>query len=145
MSTPDTDPSDCNNEYFFLPIPFWFTQHPSLALPLVALANTEIQIVVTFARTIANMRILNTVNGDGNAVFANDTMNHDALASMELVTEEVTVCEAERNWLATNPVSYLITQHDQRDSVPYSLTKTDVNSAEDYVPDASTHSIHVSD
>jgi len=111
MMTPDTDPTQCDNESFYLPIPFWFTQHPSLALPLVALANTEIGITVTFARTISNIPILSTTDDSDRPVYSNQAMNTGVLQSMELVTLETTLCEAERQWFATQPSSYLITQH----------------------------------
>lgn len=110
MMTTDSN-NECNDEFCFIPIPFWFTQHPSLALPLVALANTEIGITVTFARTLQNIPIIATTDSDGNPVYSSRAMNTSVLQSMELVTLETTLCESERHWFATNPSSYLITQH----------------------------------
>jgi hypothetical protein len=125
MSTPDSPDDDCNNEFFCLPIPFWFTTHPGLALPLVALANTEIQITVTFAKVVNTMKVYNTTDSNGDPLQTNAALNSTALSSIELVTEEVSLCESERKWFATNPVSYLITQHDQRDETPFHLVKDD--------------------
>lgn len=75
MMIPDINPSQCDDEFFFIPIPFWFTQHPSLALPLVALANTEIGITVTFARTVHQVPILSTTDSDGQVLYSNRAMN----------------------------------------------------------------------
>lgn len=143
MSTPDNSMTNCDSEYFFLPIPFWFSQNPSLALPLVALANTEIEFVVKFAKTVQNKNLIDTyVTGNsGTTVKTDDALNQSALSTIELVTEEITLCESERKWFATNPVSYLITQHNQRDTKPYSLTKTVENSDPNYVPSSSTSGV----
>jgi hypothetical protein len=139
LSTPDASEDTCKNEYFYLPIPFWFTAHPSLALPLVALSNTEIKITITFAKTAHNMNLLNS------NVKTDATLSSSSLSTVELMTEEVTVCEAERQWFATNPLSYLITQHTQREEYPFTLTKTSVNSANDYEPNATSRITTVAD
>lgn len=140
MSTPDSlATNSCDREFFFLPIPFWFTEHPSLALPLVALANTEIKIVVTFARTLNKISLLKpTGDTDGANVYPSQTLRSEALKSIELATDEVVLCQSEKEWFATTPQSYLITQHDQRDAQSYSLEKTATNSSPTYRPDAET-------
>ena len=140
MSTPDRPNDSCNNEFFYLPIPFWFTEHPSLALPLVALTNTEIQITVTFARTIQSMNLLDSGN-----VNASDVIRGPTIASVELMTEEVTLCEAERQWFATHPLSYTITQHDQREEYPFTLANTSVNGVDGYAPNSTTRVLSVPD
>lgn len=139
LGTPDVSADACKNEYFYLPIPFWFTEHPSLALPLVALANTEIKLTVTFAKTAHNMDLLNS------NVKTDATLNQSALITMELMSEEVTLCEAERLWFATHPQSYLMTQHTQREEYPFHLTKTNENSASSYEPTTESRITSVAD
>lgn len=138
-NTADQDSSSCPNEFYYLPLPFWFMTHPSLALPLVALANTEIELSITFAKPDANIPILNTEDKSGNVVRARDVLNRDALQSVHIMTEEITLCQEERKWFATNPISYVITQHDQRTDAPYVLQKTVANSANGYTPNATTY------
>lgn len=139
MSVPDKTEDSCRNEYFYLPIPFWFSKHPGLALPLVSLTNTEIQIIVSFARTTNRIPVL-----DSN-VQADSTLNTTALQSIELMTEEKTLCQAERDWFATTPQSYLITQHNQREEYPFTLSNTSVNGVDSYAPNATTRVPSVAD
>lgn len=140
MSTPDLlATNSCDQEHFFLPIPFWFTEHPSLALPLVALANTEIKCIITFARTLNKIPLLKPSDDtDGETVYPHQTLRSTSLQTIELVTEEVVLCQSEKEWFATQPQSYLITQHDQRDTQVYSLEKTATNSNASYRPNAET-------
>lgn len=83
-----------------IPLPFWFTRNPGLALPLVALQYHEVDCVVQLNRfdDIVPTEKLSTVDG----------LDID---SMQVYADFVFLDSKERSWFAQNSHNYLIEQN----------------------------------
>lgn len=91
-----------------IPLPFWFTRNPGLALPLVALQFNDVDCVV-------QLNHLNSLTP--NQKF--DTVNGLEIDGMEVYADFVFLESNERRWFAQNSHNYLIeqTQYNQITSV----------------------------
>lgn len=90
------------DEKFFVDIPFYFYNHPELAIPLCALKKQEIEIEFK----LRNAQDI-VIGGDGNYDTLTETLN---LKEFKLCTEIVFLDCAERIKLQNTSLDYIITQ-----------------------------------
>lgn len=88
-------------EKVYLPLPFWFTMNPGLALPLISLISQKLEIKVEFPE------------------FYNETESKYRLKdgiweTAELLVEYIFLDDAERRHFAQDTLEYLITTHQRK-------------------------------
>lgn len=88
-------------EMIYLPLPFWFTLNPGLALPIISLISQKLEIFVQFPK-LHN-------EADQKYVLKSNIWN-----SVNLIVEYIFLDDAERRHFAQNTHEYLITTHQRR-------------------------------
>ena len=89
-----------NNEYIFnIPLKFWFNRNPGLALPVIALKNSQVRIEIDFDS-------LSNVIQDPNVLSALTGQSH----KVELYGQYIYLGNNERRRFNTNKHDYLIEQ-----------------------------------
>ena len=88
-------------ESVYLPLPFWFTQSPGLAFPLISLISQTFEIMVQFPeyRLISNTKY---------------KVKQDIWQSAQLFVEYIFLDDTERRHFAQDKLEYLITTHQRR-------------------------------
>lgn len=105
----------------YVPLPFSYTRHPSLALPLVAMQYHSLQLTVQWA-TLASCIIKSSQDVVVNNVESGAPLQDSDLRATVLTTY-IQLDNAERNKFATSNLRQLITQH-QRFTQPISGSST---------------------
>ena len=96
-----------NNEYtFYLPIPFWFCEHISSALPLIALQHSDIYINIKLRES--KELIKSDVELSNILDVNNDKFE---IQSLKMFGNYIILDAPERRLFASKPHEYLITQH----------------------------------
>lgn len=88
-------------EKIYVPLPFWFTLNPGLALPIISLISQKLEIMVEFPK-------LHNVEGSQYA------LKDGIWETAELIVEYVYLDETERRRFAQDTLEYLITTHQRR-------------------------------
>ena len=97
-----------------IPIPFWFTKNPGLALPIIALNNTDIRIRVELKKLdemiwCSEENANNIRTNVGQSVLTNNTANSTIkLVDTEIYAEHIFLDGPERKRFAQTPHEYLI-------------------------------------
>ena len=100
-STQTTNSSPNTAEVVYLPLPFWFTQNPGLALPIISLISQKLEIRVQFPDT----RLTND---------SKYALTDDIWENAQLLVEYTFLDDTERRHFAQDKLEYLITTHQRR-------------------------------
>jgi len=92
--------TETDNEYYYLPLDFFFCRHAGLALPLIALQYHEVKVIVELAAAVANLEH----NG------ATTAMAEATISSCELLVDYFYLDTDERRRFAQVSHEYLIEQ-----------------------------------
>lgn len=100
-STASVSGSENIEEKVYLPLPFWFTQNPGLALPISSLISQKLDILVQFP----------DLHNEADQTYA---LKPNIWESAELIVEYVFLDDPERRHFAQDTLEYLITTHQRR-------------------------------
>jgi hypothetical protein len=104
----NTPTSYKDDQYLYLPIPFWFTQNYGLAFPLIALQYNNIEL------RIKTKKIEECLHGDLSTLYEDIINNYDNIFTSQLeisaIFEYVYLDNVERRKFAQSSHEYLITQ-----------------------------------
>ena len=88
-------------EKLYIPLPFWFTLNPGLALPLISLISQKLEIRVQFPE----------FHNESSTKYA---LKQDIWDTAELLVEYIFLDDTERRHFAQDKLEYLITTHQRR-------------------------------
>ena len=106
-----TETTGDSNDYYYLPLDFWFCRNPGLSLPLIALQYHEVKIRVELEESA---KIYD--NGAGrsgstnNSICINNADSAASIESLELMIDYVFLDADERRRFSQTPHEYLIEQ-----------------------------------
>lgn len=100
-STQSTQAAPNTEEDIYLPLPFWFTQNPGLALPIISLISQKLEIHVQFPEFH-----LTTNSKYG--------LKSNIWQTAQLYVEYIFLDDVERRHFAQDKLEYLITTHQRR-------------------------------
>ena len=100
-STQTTSSAPNTEETIYLPLPFWFTQNPGLALPIISLISQKLELRIQFP----DFHLTTD---------SKYTLRDNIWESAQLLVEYTFLDEAERRHFAQDKLEYLITTHQRR-------------------------------
>ena len=108
-----------SNQNFFVDIPFYFYNNPELAVPLCAITNQEVEIVIKL-RDVKDC-ICDHYNGKSYTLYTGLSPT-GLIKSLKVSTEMVSINEEERQKIISTKTDYIITQiQESKTSIPQSV------------------------
>ena len=107
-----------SNQNFFVDIPFYFYNNPELAVPLCAITNQEVEIVIKLRD------VKDCICDHYNGIFTLYTglSPTGLIKSLKVTTEMVSINEEERQKIISTKTDYIITQiQESKTSIPQSV------------------------
>lgn len=92
---------------FYLNLPFYFFRHPSLAIPVCAITKQLVEVFIKFKDVDDNVSFKYTTAGD---VVTRETTRDAEILDISMITDFFYITRAERNFLLTRPMEYVIQQ-----------------------------------
>lgn len=107
---------ECTGKYYFrrpsyrlhIPLQFWFCQSPALALPVIAMRNSNINITVDF-RKFSEIWI-NCFQTETENIFTDDNFSSTRELNAFLLCDYIWLTKQEQTIFTTQPIEYVITQ-----------------------------------
>jgi len=92
---------------FYLNLPFYFFRHPSLAIPVCAITKQLVEVFIKFKDIDDNVSFKYTTSGN---VVTRETTRDAEILDISMITDFFYITRAERNFLLTRPMEYVIQQ-----------------------------------
>ena len=106
---------------FYLNLPFYFFRHPSLAIPVCAITKQLVEVFIKFKDIDDNVSFKYTTAGD---VVTRETTRDAEILDISMITDFFYITRAERNFLLTRPMEYVIQQL-QMSTLPFKPGETE--------------------
>ena len=110
-----------SNQNFFVDIPFYFYNNPELAVPLCAITNQEVEIVIKL-RDVKDCICHHYDNIDEIFTIYTGLSPTGLIKTLKVTTEMVSINEEERQKIISTKTDYIITQiQESKTSIPQSV------------------------
>lgn len=110
---------------YFVDIPFYFYNNPELAVPLCAITNQEIEIVIKLRDLkdcVWGYDTTDPVNSNSIFYLGDSIQTKGLIKSLKLTTEMVSLDEEEKQMLLSKKIDYIITQiQESKTEIPLDL------------------------